>query len=354
MTLSASRFSEQDLSDMEQAWQHFECSRNAVSACADQWCEAPEVVSEPVKGPGHYQYDRPAHANTSVSKPAWVPRVCFHRNDFADTIWAVEHGDTACFYRFLFASQSPHYISFQPLDPVGRSLESQYGMVIDGASSSDDELQWDKRFRAVPGCFLDWSEIGVEVLEFVTVVQNCVGIGSFEVVCDWDPTPLQELLDSLGPCIAVPDKKDKEVAPPRAKKPRFDIPPEELAKFPWMAAPETAPRPTGRTFEADGGELMDEEDVLRMETIGVELDDEEMEDLYSRLEKKRGEWAVASGVEAGLVAFKVRILNGQWALAHTGELADYCLGEHRGKEDKAFCDALLGGHSKEHEKKTER
>ena len=345
MALSSCRLTDGEVAAMTLAWKQCDMSRNAVTAYTQEWLKAPEVVEEPTLLPGQYLFTHSAHQNSDAVRPGWLARVCTHRADFEDTIWAIEQDGLVSFYRFMFAFQSPHYISFQPLEKVKGFEAAQCGLVLDPALDSDSEVEWQATFEVAQlGLFMDWSELGISSAEQVTIIVQCVAIGNLEVACDLNFTPLPEFLDSLAIPHVEKATKDAEVKPPAKKKARQDFPPETLLKFPWLATPEPKRAPKAQWVEpTDDETLLDEEDVLKLAMVGAdsddELDDEEMEDLYVKLEAKRAQWETAHGKIAAQAAFKVRTLQGHWTIEHTGDLADFCMGERRGGEAKKFCHA---------------
>ena len=237
----------------------------------------------------------------------------------------------------MFAVQNPQYISFQPLVKIEQEDEYDAGVDCEAADAYGG-LQWELRFGVIPGVFLDWSELAAQSSGMIYILHEAASVGHLQVACDSERTPLQEFIGHLIP-VDKEQKADDEGDLPAPKKIKYSekyaFSAEQLQQFPWLANPEGSGR-ADRTSQADSvGD--DEADVLAPSAPGLTLDDDQLETLFVRLEAKRASWEEASGKEAAMAAFKVRILKGKWTLEHTGELADYCLGEHKGKDAKRFC-----------------
>ena len=87
LSLSACRYSEAEVKSLDEAWHQFDAAQHDVSATVKSWCQAPDVVQEPVLLDGQYLYEPTLHKNSPVEKPSWLGPATVHRNESLDTTW---------------------------------------------------------------------------------------------------------------------------------------------------------------------------------------------------------------------------------------------------------------------------
>jgi len=277
-------------------------------------------------------------------RPWWLSAVVTCREAFAGT--ALRFGkDSQSYFKFLYAKQQPHLVTFAPLQ-----IQEKYTPLFPGPSSSGEDIcsplcGWQFNFRCDRLAIKMAHEVDDQPESEVYVLTGIMEMGS-ELVADGPEYNLAQFLAGLQQHKKVRQEQqpsEKKMGGAGAKAEEWAA---MVAKYPWLAESATS-RPAKRSrlpagaassahCEAEGDDGADEEeDVDAGGAAGLELDDETVEAIFAELDSKREEWSRVYG-DKELTDFKTGLLGGAGTFKEVGAVADFVCCEASTRQAKAF------------------
>ena len=260
----------------------------------------------------------------ALHEAAWVATVCKHRTAFANTCFVLEQLGADLFYKFVYAMQSPRLVVFAPLLVAEPALQ-----LVDVTGENWEEVAtrtWRHEFHASWLYFKTSEELPQLTVDRISVLKGLVHVGGQRVCSDFEPVPLQKVLEELlaGELPAATARNAGQTMPRGHEG--------LLLQFPWLTGTlEAAAAPPLRGARAAVGT-----DAHRDGQPRYELSDLDIEGLFSALRAAREE-AAEESVEGN--DFRVRVLGGTWAATHKGVAFDAYRGEPAGEQALQFLEA---------------
>lgn len=324
--VSACRFGEADFKRLAELWDDKRFAGARVEALQNS-------VFELARAPLQSVQNRLAQMGDlgpppPARQPSWCDDVCRRRDHLKHALvsWFASDGERA--FLFLFALQQPMTAAFLP---ATRSLAPESGVLGGRTGQRPSESDYDHVYT------VDWTSavLGRDINDIPEdarcfVILDFVSIGESSVCSNGLLIPWGEFLEA---CPAPAPSRSESTAGKSASRPK--APTELLPEFPWLRKyvneTQTVDRPTSSRHT---------EPNERPEPVA--LDDEQLEQVYNELEKKRAEWAQEYDPD---ITFRVRVLGGKWTKENLRVAADAVGGHAATETGKEFCKSYKMGSS---------
>lgn len=341
INFNACKVSNQDESALDELWNRPKYTKVYIAAQAKDAMIAPDPLDN-VHIPHlkkHAIYAEPV----ASPKPSWLGLMCQCRDVLQDTALNIVTDTASFWYKFMFAMISPQYVSWTPLQ-LCTEIHDAAGSSSGGSAGAASTQH---QFSIMPDSFVAWQDLPLTPGCHLYVLPDVLFCGDYLLVSQGSSTELMDFLNDNKPLKPAPgkaDDDDSEACVPAPKKVK-PLSPALLAKYPWLAKKmpsekvllpidydeEEDPEPSSQSQSQSG-----QSDWLDLPLLKKDLSDEQVEDLFEELEKKRTEWAT-DPKRYSTEYFKMSFLGGKWLIAHKGKAWDAVQAAASGNVVKDWC-----------------
>jgi hypothetical protein len=330
MVLSMCKFSPSDVQVLDSMWQGRERSAAKVAALRKASLEAPAPpdAAEKARLGACALCAQPDHA-----KPPWLAILCVHRDVFHDTALVISSEGRQQAFQFLYAKQAPYMAVFSPLSVREVPFRPQ---PVDGSSWAPlFSEHWDFNFATGYDTILEAHELGWSPDKPLHVIKGLVRLGGAAVGADGPLHSFEDFVKGLPAATRQRQAAGEVVSSRVAPASSSGVDPELLSQHPWLARHLNPSVGEAEAQASRGGSPSSDEAEAGADSPDAEVGEEQIEDLFGELYRKREEWFQTTKPKGN--DFSCTILGGPWSFAQTGKATDSFIAKASTPGSKVWC-----------------
>ena len=253
----------------------------------------------------------------------WLSSVATLRDFFGNVAFCLHRGADVEYWKFVFARQSPVQVFVSRLEPLPVAQPAHVPRASTWECIGKAHVAY--RFKVQHLTSIDAATWGVVEMSDVMVLDDLRHGHGACLETARVPRCLQAFIDILP----LQECNARRAAGPvqRPSSSGHDL---LLQQYPWLADLWPEHKPHAWTTSPDAASA-------KGPKVDECLDDDEIEAIFSELDRRRAELAASTPAELAVTDFAVKVLGGAWTRSHRGVDADAMQGHAVGNYAKQFC-----------------